>query len=68
MLILISVCMIAQPSLCHDDRIEMSFDNPNPMICLRNSQSALARWQGEHPTWTIKTWRCAVKGSVPTDL
>lgn len=68
MLLLLSVCLIAQPSQCHDERIEITFDNPNPYICLRNSQSSLARWQVDHPAWTIRKWRCAAKGSIPTDL
>ena len=42
MLLLLSICLVAQPSTCREDRIEMSFEKSSPFVCLRNSQSALA--------------------------
>ena len=68
MFLLLSVCLIADPGQCREERINVSADNPNPFICMRNSQSTLAQWQGEHPAWSIKKWRCAAKGTLPNDL
>ena len=45
MLILLSVCLLAQPAQCHEDRIQMSYEGTNPFVCLRHAQSALAVWQ-----------------------
>ena len=68
MLMLLSVCLIAEPSRCYEERIPVSYENPNPFVCLRNSQATLAKWQGDHPDWTIKKWRCAAKDNLPADL
>ncbi|SDM50000.1 hypothetical protein SAMN05216360_102266 [Methylobacterium phyllostachyos] len=68
MLLLLSICLVAQPSTCREDRIEMSSGASSPFVCLRNSQSALAVWQASHPEWHVERWRCAAKGSVPKDL
>ncbi|GJE54060.1 hypothetical protein FV217_10245 [Methylobacterium sp. WL9] len=68
MFLLMSVCLLSAPATCHEERINMSLGNPNPFICMRNSQSALAEWQGNHPDLSIKTWRCAAKASLPKDL
>ena len=43
MFLLLSVCLIAQPAKCHDERINLTYDSPNPFLCLRNSQSTLRR-------------------------
>ncbi|GLS42439.1 hypothetical protein [Methylobacterium brachythecii] len=68
MFLLLSVCLLAEPSKCHEERINLSFDNQNPAICLRNSQATLAQWAGEHPDLTIKSWRCASKAKLQNDL
>ncbi|GJD33056.1 hypothetical protein PMNALOAF_4337 [Methylobacterium adhaesivum] len=68
MLILLSICLLSDPSQCREDRIDLSFEARSPTVCLRNSQSALAKWQAEHPEWHVNRWRCAVRGNVPRDL
>ncbi len=68
MLLLLSICLVAQPSTCREDRIEMSVEKSSPFVCLRNSPSALATWQAAHPEWHVERWRCAAKGSLPKDL
>lgn len=68
MLILLSICLLAEPTRCREDKIDLSFEARGPTVCLRNSQSALAKWQAEHPEWHVNRWRCAVRGSVPRDL
>lgn len=68
MLILLSICLVAEPERCREDRIDLSYEASSPSICLRNSQSAIANWQAAHPEWHINRWRCAVRGSLPKDL
>lgn len=68
MFLLLSVCLIAEPTKCHDERIDLTFDNPNPFLCLRNSQATLAAWQEEHPDLHVKSWRCAPKASPPNKM
>lgn len=68
MLLLLSICLIAQPDQCREDRISMSFEARSPFVCLRHAQSTLATWQAEHPEWHVARWRCAARGSLPKDL
>ncbi|AWN42461.1 hypothetical protein [Methylobacterium durans] len=68
MMILLSICLLAQPTTCREDKIDLSYEASNPFICLRNSQSALATWQAAHPEWHVERWRCAARGSQPKDL
>lgn len=68
MFILLSICLLAQPDRCREERINLSFEAANPIVCLRNAQSRLATWQAEHPEWQVNRWRCAVRGGMPKDL
>lgn len=68
MLILLSVCLMSQPATCREDRITMSYEAMNPVVCLRNSQSAIADWQAAHPDWQVARWRCAARAGQPRDL
>lgn len=68
MFLLLSVCLIAQPDQCREERISLSYERTSPFLCLRNSQSTIANWQSSHPEWHVARWRCAPKGSLPTDL
>lgn len=68
MLILLSICLIAQPNQCREDRIALSYESANPFICLRTAQSELAKWQSAHPDWHVNRWRCAARESLPKDL
>ncbi len=68
MFILLSICLLAQPDRCREERISLSYEAANPIVCLRNAQSRLATWQAEHPEWQVNRWRCAVRGGMPKDL
>lgn len=68
MFILISICLLSQPDNCREDRISLSYEASNPIVCLRTAQSTLAAWQAAHPEWHINSWRCAARGSLPKDL
>ncbi|GJD35931.1 hypothetical protein [Methylobacterium aerolatum] len=68
MLLLLSVCLLAQPATCHDEEIPVGGGAANAFICLRNSQSVLAQWQEEHPEYHVEKWRCASRGAAPKKL
>ncbi|HEX8416235.1 MAG TPA: hypothetical protein VF641_01395 [Methylobacterium sp.] len=68
MFILLSICLLAQPDRCREERISLSYEAANPVVCLRNAQSRLATWQAEHPEWQVNRWRCALRGGMPKDL
>lgn len=68
MLLLLSVCLVADPATCREDRIPMSYESASPFACLRHAQSSLATWQAEHPDWHVARWRCAARDSLPKTL
>ncbi|HEV7440366.1 MAG TPA: hypothetical protein VGN94_12200 [Methylobacterium sp.] len=68
MMILLSICLLSQPTTCREDRINLSYEASSPFICLRNGQSTIATWQAAHPEWHVARWRCAARGSEPKNL
>jgi hypothetical protein len=68
MLILISVCLLASPSTCREERLNFSFEQVSAMTCLVGSQAAIAEWQQGHPGWQVKRWRCAAPGALSTPI
>ncbi len=68
MLILLSVCLLTQPTNCREDRIQLSYEATSPFMCLRHAQSALATWQASHPEWHVERWRCASREGLPKTL
>ncbi len=68
MILLLSICLVAQPSTCREDRIQLAYESTNPFLCLRTAQSSLATWQAAHPEWHVERWRCAARDSLPKDL
>jgi hypothetical protein len=62
MLILMSICLLADPSSCREERLSFSFEEPNAMACLVRSQETIAEWQRSHPEWRIDRWRCVQRG------
>ena len=53
-------CLSSQPEVCEDRA--MQFTDLSLMTCLLGAQPQLARWQGEHPDWTVQRWRCQATG------
>ena len=68
MLILLSVCLMASPGTCREERVNWTFEDANFMGCLVHAQGVLAQWQTEHPDWRVQRWRCVPRTDVPTDL
>jgi hypothetical protein len=68
MLILLSVCLLASPTTCREERLSWSFEDASFMGCLTHAQGRMAQWQTEHPDWRVQRWRCVPRKDVPTDL
>jgi acyl-ACP thioesterase len=55
--VLILACLVARPEHC--ERFEVLFAEPVSEIqCQFVSQLRVAQWQGEHPAWSVRSWRC----------
>jgi hypothetical protein len=55
--IVISACLIADPSVCKTDAIPMLVDVA-PAKCMIGAAPFVARWGAEHPGWRVVRWRC----------
>ena len=55
--IVISACLIADPSVCKDHRVPL-LRNIDPAQCAQDALPHFAGWAAAHPAWTIKSWRC----------
>lgn len=64
MLILLSVCLLSNPTSCHEERLNFSFERVSAMGCMVHSQAVIAEWQQGHPAWQVQRWRCAAPGSI----
>ena len=65
MLILMSVCLLADPTSCREERIGFSFEEASPFACVVHSQGAIASWQKDHPEWRVSEWRCVTRRAAP---
>ena len=55
--LVLTVCAVAQPSACLDQR--MLFDqNSTPRQCMMSAPPFIARWAGQHRQWFIRSWKC----------
>jgi hypothetical protein len=68
MLILLSVCLLASPASCKEERVDWSFESASYMGCLVHGQGVLAQWQAAHPLWRVARWRCVARKDAPTEL
>jgi hypothetical protein len=55
--IVITVCTLADPNRCEEQRIEFS-SQFSLKRCVMNAQPYLAQWIAEHPKWSIKRYHC----------
>jgi hypothetical protein len=53
--IVVSACLIADPSVCRTDA--MRVDVP-PAKCMLSAASFVAQWGVEHPSWRVVRWQC----------
>lgn len=59
--LIILACMFINsgPPECREYAIDMS--DATPFQCMFGQQIHLAQWSADHPSWTIKRFRCARK-------
>ena len=68
MVILMSICLLAEPARCREERLSFSFEPTSPTGCVARSQGAMAEWQLGHPRWRIVRWRCVARGRIGDDI
>ena len=62
--IVLTVCAIANPSNCHDERIKVLNDRITLLQCFMNAPAILAEsktqsvWKAQHPGWIIAGYQC----------
>jgi hypothetical protein len=55
--IVLSACMANDPNVCKDYKIPLDADI-DPTRCAMYAPPHFAKWNNDHPGWTIKKWRC----------
>lgn len=58
--IVISVCLIQEPSRCQDVRLNYMAQAATPQQCMMHGQHEIMKWLEDHPKWRIAKWRCGV--------
>jgi hypothetical protein len=59
--IVLTVCAIAAPSSCHDERFKVFDESLSVLQCLMSAPAAIAdsiKWQQSHPGWRVDGWTC----------
>lgn len=56
--IFITACMISDPNVCKEYKINLSDEVTDTTHCAMSAAPHLAPWTEEHPGWQIKRWRC----------
>lgn len=59
MTIILSACLVAEPSKCKDFRIPLEVSEPMDVTrCAVQAPPYFAQWSEEHPAWQVRKWRC----------
>ncbi|MEX6506635.1 hypothetical protein [Jiella sp. M17.18] len=56
--LILTVCMLANPSSCHDERLTYQAGNGLAQ-CMMLAMPYVAQWAGDHPKWHVKSFHCA---------
>lgn len=57
MTIILSACLIADPSQCKNFRLPISGDMDS-LRCAMSAPPHFAKWMEEHPAWRVMRWKC----------
>lgn len=60
--LLVSVCLISDPTQCKDVNLVYTDEALTPMQCMMGAQPEIAKWIEAHPQWTLKRWTCQKAG------
>ena len=62
--ILFSVCHVADPVRCKEERLSFLAENVTPHQCMTMGLIEIAKWSGGHPNWWVQRWTCVPAGRV----
>ncbi len=62
--LIVSVCLMDDPSRCKEISLTYSAENLTPMQCLMMSPPEIAKWSEGHPKWFAKRWTCRPAGQL----
>lgn len=60
--LLVSVCLINEPSRCKDVSLTYSAEGMSQLQCVMGAQPEIAKWIEGHPNWVAKRWECRPAG------
>lgn len=60
--LVMSICLIAEPTKCKDVRLSFAEQNLTPHSCVMNGQIEIAKWIDTHPDWQVAKWGCTRAG------
>jgi hypothetical protein len=55
--IVVMVCQVGQPDLCEEQHLQFAWQGTLQQ-CIFSAQPYIAQWIGDHPEWTVKSYRC----------
>jgi hypothetical protein len=55
--IVFTVCSLAHPNQCEEQRLDYMWEG-SLQACVISAQPLIAQWIGEHPKWSVKSYRC----------
>jgi hypothetical protein len=56
--VVFSVCLLAEPSRCHEERLSFMAESVTPQQCMMYGQSEMAKWMEGHPGFSVQKWGC----------
>ena len=62
--LLVSVCLIDDPTRCKDVSLVYMAEGVTQMQCMMMSPAEIAKWSEGHPRWVAKRWTCRPAGQV----
>ena len=68
MFVILSVCLLASPATCREERIEQTVEERPPIACIVEGQSTVAVWQTQHAKWVSHKWKCVPRSRWDTAL
>lgn len=68
MFVILTVCMIAAPHSCKEERVQQTVEERPPIACIVEGQNTVAVWQQEHPAWHISRWKCVPRSRLDQSL
>ena len=60
--LLVSVCLISDPSRCKDVSLVFAEEGLSQMKCVMGAQPEIAKWMEGNPKWALKRWTCQRPG------